>query len=143
MSLKLGQITTLVISSASAAKQVLQKQDLAFCSHRSILNAPHAQHHYEYSISFMPIVTQWRILRKILNSNISSGRSLDSSEYLRSEKVKELVALCRKAGLSNDYVDIGRATFETSLNLISNIVFSKDLTDPYEDSGKEFKELVV
>ncbi|KAJ0786109.1 putative geraniol 8-hydroxylase [Helianthus annuus] len=142
MSLKLGRITTLVISSASAAKEVLQKQDLAFSSQRSIPNALHAQHHYEYSISFMPIGTQWRILRKILNSNISSGRSLDSSEYLRSEKVKELVALCRKAGLSNDYVDIGRATFETSLNLISNIVFSKDLTDPYEDSGKEFKELV-
>ncbi|KAJ0615012.1 putative geraniol 8-hydroxylase [Helianthus annuus] len=142
MSLKLGQITTLVISSASAAKEVLQKQDLAFSSQRSIPNALHAQHHYEYSISFMPISTQWRILRKILNSNISSGRSLDSSEYLRSEKVKELVALCQKAGLSNDYVDIGRVTFKTSLNLISNIVFSKDLTDPNEDSGKEFKELV-
>ncbi|MFS7912133.1 putative geraniol 8-hydroxylase [Helianthus anomalus] len=61
-SLKLGQITTLVFSSASAAKEVLQKQDLAFCSHRSIPNALHAQHHYEYSISFMPIGTQWRIL---------------------------------------------------------------------------------
>lgn len=38
-------------------------------------------------------------------------------------------------------MDIGRAAFRTSLNLLSNTVFSKDLTDPFEDSGKEFKEV--
>lgn len=38
-------------------------------------------------------------------------------------------------------MDIGRAAFRTSLNLLANTVFSKDLTDPFEDSGKEFKEV--
>ncbi|WMV14976.1 hypothetical protein MTR67_008361 [Solanum verrucosum] len=39
-------------------------------------------------------------------------------------------------------LDIGRAAFRTSLNLLSNTIFSKDLTDPFSDSDKEFKELV-
>ncbi|KAL8233605.1 hypothetical protein R6Q59_019705 [Mikania micrantha] len=141
MSLKLGQTTTLVISSATAAKEVLQKQDLAFCS-RSIPDALHAQRHFEHSVTSIPVGIQWRTLRKIINSNISSGRSLDASERLRGEKVKELMTYCHKASLSNEPVNIGRAAFRTSLNLLSNTIFSKDLTDPFEDSGKEFKELV-
>ncbi|KAD2256210.1 hypothetical protein E3N88_41540 [Mikania micrantha] len=141
MSLKLGQTTALVISSAAAAKEVLQKQDLAFCS-RSIPDALHAQRHFEHSVSFIPVGTQWRTLRKIINSNISSGKSLEASERLRGEKVKELMTYCHKASLSNEPVDIGRAAFRTSLNLLSNTIFSKDLTNPFEDSGKEFKELV-
>ncbi|XP_076902140.1 7-ethoxycoumarin O-deethylase-like [Bidens hawaiensis] len=141
MSLKLGQINTVVISSPAATKEILQKQDIAFSS-RSIPDALHAQNHYLYSISFMPISSQWRTLRKIMNSGISSGKSLDASGNLRCEKVKELIAYCQKASFSNESVNIGRAAFRTSLNLLSNTVFSKDLMDPYEDSGKEFKELV-
>ncbi|KAI3807414.1 hypothetical protein L1987_23341 [Smallanthus sonchifolius] len=74
-----------------------------------------------------------------LSTPTSHPTALDANEYLRTEKVKELIAYCRKA---NESVDFGRAAFRTSLNLLSNTVFSKDLTDPYEDSGKEFKELV-
>ncbi|KAL8225693.1 hypothetical protein R6Q57_018250 [Mikania cordata] len=49
---------------------------------------------------------------------------------------------CHKAGLSNEHVDIGHAAFRTSLNLMCNSIFSKDLTDPFNDSCKEFREVV-
>ncbi|KAJ9564059.1 hypothetical protein OSB04_000025 [Centaurea solstitialis] len=52
------------------------------------------------------------------------------------------MAYCQRATESNDSVNIGRAAFRTTLNILSNTIFSKDLTDPYEDSGKEFRELV-
>lgn len=141
MSLKLGQITTLVISSATAAKEVLQKQDLNFSS-RYVPEALHAQNHSQYSMAWLPVGTQWRSLRKISNTKIFSSNSLDANQHLRSQKVHELVAYCRKASQSNDSVDIGRAAFRTSMNFLSNTMFSKDLTDPYEDSGKEFREVV-
>ncbi|KAK1423388.1 hypothetical protein QVD17_18690 [Tagetes erecta] len=141
MSLKLGRITTLVISSATAAKEILQKQDLAF-SARHVPDALHACNHARFSVAWLHVCPEWRTLRRILNSNIFSNNSLEANQHLRSQKVEELIAYCRKASLSNDYVDIGRAAFRTSLNLLSNTIFSKDLTDPYEDSGKEFKEVV-
>ncbi|XP_024974215.1 7-ethoxycoumarin O-deethylase-like [Cynara cardunculus var. scolymus] len=141
MFLKLGRITTLVISSAAAAKQVLQKQDLAF-SNRHIPDALTAHNHSHDSVVWLPVGTRWRTLRKIFNSNIFSTNSLDANQHLRSQKVQELVAYCRRASQCNDPVDIGRAAFRTTLNLLSNTIFSKDLTDPYEDSGKEFRELI-
>ncbi|KAF5755613.1 putative geraniol 8-hydroxylase [Helianthus annuus] len=142
MSLQLGQITTLVISSATAAKEVLQKQDLAF-STRHVPDALNACSHASHSVAWLPVCTEWRTLRRILNSNIFSNNSLEANECLRSKKVEELIAYCRKASVSNDYVDIGRAAFRTSLNLLSNTIFSKDVIDPYEDSGKEFKEVIT
>ncbi|XP_076898057.1 7-ethoxycoumarin O-deethylase-like [Bidens hawaiensis] len=142
MSLKLGRLTTLVISSATAAKHVLQKQDLEF-SARHVPDAMHACNHAHHSVAWLPVCTEWRTLRRILNSNIFSNSSLEANQHLRSQKVKELVAYCRKAtSLSNDWVDVGRAAFRTSLNLLSNTFFSIDLADPYEDSGKEFKEVI-
>ncbi|KAJ0692465.1 putative geraniol 8-hydroxylase [Helianthus annuus] len=141
MSLKLGHITTVVISSRTAAKQVLQKQDIAF-SARHAPDAVHACNHAGHSVAWLPVCTEWRTLRRILNSNIFSNKSLEANQHLRSQKVEELIAYCRKASLSNDYVDIGRAAFRTSLNLLSNTIFSKDVINPYEDSGKEFKDAI-
>uniref|UniRef100_A0A3Q7F021 Uncharacterized protein n=1 Tax=Solanum lycopersicum TaxID=4081 RepID=A0A3Q7F021_SOLLC len=42
-----------------------------------------------------------------------------------------------KSGENGEAVNIGRGTFSTSLNLLSNTNISKDLTDPFSDSAKE------
>ncbi|CAK9166429.1 unnamed protein product, partial [Ilex paraguariensis] len=141
MSLKLGHITTVVISSAATAKEVLQKQDLAFSS-RSVPDALHAHNQFQFSVVWLPVATRWRSLRKILNSNIFSCNRLDANQHLRCRKVQELVSYCRKNSQTGEAVDMGRAAFRTSLNLLSNTIFSKDLTDPYNDTAKEFKDLV-
>nr|AGX93054.1 geraniol 10-hydroxylase-like protein [Tabernaemontana elegans] len=141
MSLKLGHITTVVISSSGMAKEVLQKQDLAFSS-RSVPDALHAHNQFQFSVVWLPVASRWRSLRKILNSNIFSGNRLDANQHLRCRKVQELIAYCRKNCQTGEAVDVGRAAFRTSLNLLSNTIFSKDLTDPYSDSAKEFKDLV-
>lgn len=77
-----------------------------------------------------------------MNSNIFSGNRLDANQHLRSRKVDELIAYCRKSSRTGAAVDVGRAAFRTSLNSLSNTIFSKDLTDPFSDSAKEFRELV-
>ncbi|PSS30772.1 Geraniol 8-hydroxylase [Actinidia chinensis var. chinensis] len=141
MTLKLGHITTVVISSAAVAREALQKQDLAF-SNRSIPNALHAHDQYKYSVVWLPVANRWRSLRKALNSNIFAGSRLDANQHLRCRKVEELIAYVRKSCQGGAVVDIGRAAFRTSLNLLSNTIFSVDLANPNEDSAKEFKDLV-
>ncbi|KAF5961238.1 hypothetical protein HYC85_002447 [Camellia sinensis] len=39
-------------------------------------------------------------------------------------------------------VDIGRVGFRTSMNVLWNTIFSEDLADTSQDTGKEFKDLV-
>ncbi|XP_019231411.1 PREDICTED: geraniol 8-hydroxylase-like [Nicotiana attenuata] len=74
--------------------------------------------------------------------NKRPGNKLDVSEHLRSKKIQELIDFCHKSANNGEAVNIGRAAFRTSLNLLSNTIFFKDLTDPFSDSAKEFKDLV-
>ncbi|XP_015063366.1 geraniol 8-hydroxylase-like [Solanum pennellii] len=142
MNLKLGQINAVVISSSVLAKEAMQKQDLAF-SNRFVIDAIRACNHDDFSVIWLPVNnSQWRTLRKIMNSHIFSGNKLDANEHLRTKKMQELIDYCHKCSKVGEAVDIGRAAFRTSLNLLSNTIFSKDLTDPFSDSAKEFKELV-
>nr|QWT43260.1 geraniol 10-hydroxylase [Bacopa monnieri] len=141
MCLRFGQINTVVISSSSVAKEVLQKQDLAFSS-RSIQDVGRAVDHSKYGLLYLPVSSTWRNMRKILNSNVFSGNSLDGSKEIRCRKVEELVESCKSQSRRGEAVDIGEAAFTTSLNLLSNTLFSKDLADPFSDSAKEFKDSV-
>ncbi|XP_058228503.1 geraniol 8-hydroxylase-like [Rhododendron vialii] len=141
MSLKLGQKTVVVISSPALAKEILQKQDLAF-STRSIPNAVHAHGHHKYSTVWLPVADQWRSLRKALNSNIFSGNRLDASQNLRRQKVQELIEYVGKCCQEGVAVDIGSAAFKTSLNLLSNTIFSINMADPTQDSVQQFRHLI-
>ncbi|XP_047263364.1 geraniol 8-hydroxylase-like [Capsicum annuum] len=95
-----------------------------------------------FSVSWLSICPQWRSLRKILNSHIFSVSKLDATQHLRYKKIEELVVYCRKSSQMGEAVHVGAAIFRTMLNLLSNALFSKDLADPYENSGKEFMEMV-
>ncbi|GMH09464.1 hypothetical protein Nepgr_011305 [Nepenthes gracilis] len=141
MTLQLGQVTTIVISSAEMAKQVLQVNDISF-TNRNVLDAVCALNHHKASIIWMPVSATWRNMRKICNSHIFSKYRLDSTHHLRRTKVEELLAYvqsCCQAGVA---VDIGQATFITNLNLLSNTFFSVDLLQPGSDKIHEFKETV-
>ncbi|XP_070018328.1 geraniol 8-hydroxylase-like [Nicotiana sylvestris] len=141
MSLKLGQTTTIVISSSTMAKQVLKNQDQAF-STRFIPNALQAGNYYKFSVVWLPVCPQWRTLRRILNTNIFSYNRLDANQHLRSQKVTELLTYCAKCSQEGEVVDIGQVAFKTNLNLVSNTLFSKDLADPFSDSKVELKDVI-
>ncbi|XP_047258446.1 geraniol 8-hydroxylase-like, partial [Capsicum annuum] len=130
------------ISSSDMAKQVLQKQGSAF-SNRPVPNSVHVDNYHVSSVVWLPASRpQWKNLRKILNNYIFSVSKLDASQHFRYKKIEELVVYCQRSSQMGEAVDIGGTIFRTLLNLLSNILFSKDLADPYENSGKEFKELV-
>nr|GLL39068.1 geraniol 8-hydroxylase-like [Ipomoea trifida] len=137
MNLKLGLINTVIISSSAMAREALQKQDLAF-STRLVIDVVRAQNHSQFSVVWLPVASKWRTLRKIMNSNIFSGNKLDAGQQLRARKIEELITLCKNYSQAGEAVDIGRAAFRTTMNLLSNTIFSKDLCDPCS----EFKDLV-
>ncbi|KAB1217135.1 Geraniol 8-hydroxylase [Morella rubra] len=140
MSLKLGQVTTIIISSAHTAKEVLQTHDQFLCN-RSIPDAIRALKHDELGMPWIPVSTQWRNLRKICNGHLFASKVLDANQDIRRKKVQELLAETRQSSLTGEAVNIGRAAFKTTLNLLSNTIFSVDLADPNSDTAREFKEI--
>ncbi|EPS71897.1 geraniol 10-hydroxylase, partial [Genlisea aurea] len=141
MFMRLGSLDTVVVSSSEMAREVLHNQDMAFSS-RGI---PETVRHYDYfqhSVIWLPVGLQWRLLRKVLNTHVFSSMKLEKDRALREKKVEELISYCDKCSKNGSFVDVGRAAFRTSLNLISNTMLSMDLSDPSVDSGKELKKLV-
>ncbi|XP_047319094.1 geraniol 8-hydroxylase-like [Impatiens glandulifera] len=141
MSIKLGQLTTIVISSPTMAQEVLQKQDISF-SNRFIPDAVRGHDAHKLSIIFQPVNDRWRSLRRLSYTHIFSGRVLDSTQHVRRKKVEELMTYVRKCCHEGKTVNVGRAAFLSSLNVLSNTLFSVDLADSERDEARDFKELV-
>uniref|UniRef100_A0A3Q7FBM7 Uncharacterized protein n=1 Tax=Solanum lycopersicum TaxID=4081 RepID=A0A3Q7FBM7_SOLLC len=130
MSLRMGQ---------SVAKQVLQKQELAFSS-RTIPDAIRTNNHHNLSVVFLPICSRWRkknafypILEALILPNYTS--LVSKFDFIcwslccnpRVPKDARFYWLLPQTGES---VNIGQAAFETMVNLLSNTIFSKDVVDP-------------
>ncbi|KAJ4827262.1 hypothetical protein Tsubulata_028105, partial [Turnera subulata] len=139
MSLKLGQVTTVVISSAALAKEILQKHDSIF-SNRTVPHAANVLDHTEFAVGFLPVGPLWRYLRKVCNSYIFTTQKLDANQELRRKKVQELLADVQQHCLLGKAVDIGQAAFRTTFNALSNTILSLDLID--SSSGTSFKDVV-
>ena len=141
MRLKLGQVTTIVISSAAMAKEVLQTHD-QLLSNRWVPDAFHACRHHEFSLPLIPVSTRWRNLRRICIEQLFSNKILDTNQAIRNKKVQELLVDTQQSSLTSEAVDIGRAAFKTTANMLSNTIYSMDMVDSKSDQAKELKELV-
>ncbi|XP_027367268.1 geraniol 8-hydroxylase-like [Abrus precatorius] len=141
MSLKLGRVTTIVISSAEMAKEVLLTHDQSL-SNRPIPQSVSVLNHEHYSLAFLPVSPLWRELRKICNGQLFAHKTLDESQEVRRKKVQQLLNDVYKSSQVGEAVDIGREAFKTTINLLSNTIFSEDLVLSKGKVG-EFKDLVT
>ncbi|KAM3746354.1 hypothetical protein ACB098_06G196700 [Castanea mollissima] len=142
MTLKLGSITTIVISSPDIAKEALQKYDQAFSS-RTIPDSIQVFNHPQNSMSWLPALARWRNLRKLSATKIFAPQQLDATQTLRQKKVKELLDHVDQCCSGGEVVDIGRVAFITVLNTISNTFFSIDLAQYSSNlQSQEFQDLI-
>ncbi|KMT00135.1 hypothetical protein BVRB_1g019570 [Beta vulgaris subsp. vulgaris] len=137
MSLKLGSITTIVISSPEIAKEMFLEHDLALSS-----RPMQTKSLKKFSMVWLPVCPKWRHLRKIATLQLFTTQRLDISQVLRHTKVKELMEYAQQCCENNLPVDIGKAAFTTSLNLLSNTIFSMDLASHVSSNSQEFKDIV-
>ncbi|CAK7338761.1 unnamed protein product [Dovyalis caffra] len=142
ITLKLGRITTIVISSPVIAKEALQKHDQALSS-RPTRDAIRANNHYKNSIIWLPASTHWKFLKKVSAVQMFTPQKLDASQTLRQEKVQEMLDYVHENFNNGHVVDVGRVAFTTLLNLISNTFFSFDIANYNSNLSEEFSDLVV
>ncbi|KAK0581930.1 hypothetical protein LWI29_019681 [Acer saccharum] len=141
MSIKLGSITTIVISSPHVAKEALQTHDRALSS-RTIPDGARSLDHHKYSIVFLPVSAPWRNLRKVCATQMFTAQRLDATQVVRQKKVQELVDYVHESCKSGSVVDIGQAAFTTVMNSVSNTFFSIDFAHYQSDLSENFKDLV-
>ncbi|KAH9657647.1 cytochrome p450 family protein expressed [Citrus sinensis] len=141
MSLRLGQVTTVVVSSTTMAKAILKNHDSLFCD-RKVPEATLFQsyRHHEFSLVWLPVSPLWKNLRKVCNMHIFTSQKLDANQDLRRRKIKDLLSYVEENCRAGKAIDFGQVAFNTSLNLLSNTIFSIDLVDP---NDREFMDTVL
>ncbi|KAK0580733.1 hypothetical protein LWI29_005627 [Acer saccharum] len=82
MSLKLGSITTIVISSSHVAKEALQTHDQALSSRTIPDGAPSLDRH-KHSIAWLPVSAPRRNLRKVCATQMFTAQRLDATQASR------------------------------------------------------------
>ena len=119
MLLKLGEVSTVVISSAEAAKEVMKTHD-SFFSERPCIYAAEF-----ITYNFQDIVFShgdyWRQIRKICALELFSQKRVQSFRPIRKEEVSNLVrTISSKEGLPINLKDL---LYSLTLNIISRTAF--------------------
>ncbi|KAF3442172.1 hypothetical protein FNV43_RR16088 [Rhamnella rubrinervis] len=141
MSLRLGFVTTIVASSPDMAREILHTNDQSFAN-RPVPDSVASQPNPEGTLAWVPGDHRWRSRRRICNTQMFTSQRLDFLQHFRHRKVQQLVDHVRKHCAASTPVDIGSLAFATTLNLISNTIFSVDIIDAEFETAQEFKELV-
>ncbi|MED6196696.1 hypothetical protein PIB30_049830, partial [Stylosanthes scabra] len=143
MSLKLGKLTTIVISSPQFAKEILHKHDQIF-SYRTIPDSARAHDQYLFSMFWLPPISpKWRILRRICATKVFSPQNIHATQVLSQRKAQELLDFAKKKIEKDEAFYIDQAIFTTVLNILSNTLFSVDSACYASDKSQEFKDIIV
>ncbi|OMO68228.1 Cytochrome P450 [Corchorus olitorius] len=138
MTLWLGSMCTVVISSKEVAREMFKNHDVTFAG-RKIYEAMKGNNGNEGSIITAQYGPKWRMLRRLCTSEFFVSNRLDAMKGVRKQCIDQMVEFVKDAsGFGTNAIDIGRFFFLMAFNLIGNLMFSKDLLDPKSDRGEKF-----
>jgi cytochrome P450 len=98
MFLRLGEVPTLVVSSAEAAELVMRTHDLAFCSRPTTSVTIDVVGCKGKGIGFAPYGHRWRQMKKIVVMELLSAAQVKRIESIRAHEVGRLLRSIAAAG---------------------------------------------
>ncbi|KAK6918473.1 Cytochrome P450 [Dillenia turbinata] len=137
MSLKLGTMTTIVFSSSDGAEEVFKRHDKNFAN-KTVIDAVRAHDNDKLSMGWQPADAHWRIC----HTEIFTVKRLEANQGLRQIKVQDLLDHVLECSQTGRAIHIAQAGFITSLNFLSNTIFSMDLAHYDSEKSHEFMGLV-
>lgn len=138
--LQLGEVSTVILSSAATAKEAMKTHDLALATRPEIFAAKTLFYNCT-DIAFAPYGPHWRSVRKISTLELLSNRRVQSFAFVREEEVTRLVGR-----VSGGVVDLSKVLNLYANGVLCRIVFGKDFSGggrgggEYDEFG--FKEML-
>jgi cytochrome P450 len=122
MLLRLGEVSTVVVSSAECAKEVMKTHDAIFASRPSVLSSEILSYN-STSIGFSPLGDYWRQLRKICVLELLSPKRVESYRPLREEELSNFIKWV--ASTAGSPVNLSSKVFSTVYGITSTAAFGK------------------
>ncbi|KAK9940707.1 hypothetical protein M0R45_017352 [Rubus argutus] len=126
MYLRLGEVPTLVVSSAECAKEVMKTHDAIFAS-RPLTLATRILTYRGTNIGFSPYGEYWRQLRKICILELLSAKRVQSFRRIREEEVLKLIKWI--ASRPGSPINLTEEIYSLTYCITSRAAFGKKSTD--------------
>ncbi|OAY59955.1 flavonoid 3'-monooxygenase CYP75B137 [Manihot esculenta] len=137
----LGKKLCVVVSSNSAAKEVLRDQD-AIVGNRDPPVVAQIISYGVLDIAWSSLGPAWKKMRKIFAREMLSNSNLETLSSLRKQEVKKTVR--NTYNNTGKPVDIGELAFLVSINTMTNMLWgSIHEGDDTHNDGKQFKKLMA
>ncbi|KAM0826088.1 hypothetical protein ACQ4PT_069115 [Festuca glaucescens] len=124
MYLRLGQVSTVVISSPAAAAEVLRDKDLNFASRPKILSADVLLYGYQ-DIAFAPYGPYWRMLRRLCMVDLLSGHRVRQLAPVRDSDTLSLVKMVHAAGQGGAPLNLSKLLLSCSIAITGKATFGQ------------------
>ncbi|XP_027343505.1 cytochrome P450 71D9-like [Abrus precatorius] len=116
MHLKLGEVSTIVVSSSEYAREVMKTHDLLFASRPNIL-ATKILNYDSKGIAFTPYADYWRQLRKMFTSELLGSKRVQSFQPIREEVLNNFIK--RIASEEGSPINLSKEVMSTIFALTS------------------------
>ncbi|KAF5792572.1 putative cytochrome P450 [Helianthus annuus] len=136
VSLNLGFIPAIVVSSASLAKEILKTQDHTFCS-RPLLHGIKKIGYNGHDVALSPYNRNWKEMRKIFSVYLFSPKRIQSSRYIREDEVSRAMKKIHGLALSSNHVNLSVISHIVMSTIVTRVGFGKR----YEEGDKS-KEIL-
>ncbi|KAJ0795643.1 putative cytochrome P450 [Helianthus annuus] len=124
MSLRLGHVQTLVVSSAEMAKEIMKTNDLVFCT-RPALTGQKKLSYDNKDIALSPYNEYWRQMRKICTLHLFSMKQVNSFRSVREEEVFDMIDRIKTQSSMKQVVNLSDDAMVLTSNIICRVGFGK------------------
>uniref|UniRef100_A0A5B7BRJ2 Cytochrome P450 71A1-like n=1 Tax=Davidia involucrata TaxID=16924 RepID=A0A5B7BRJ2_DAVIN len=128
MSLQLGLVPTLVVSSAKMAKEVLKTHDLEFSSRPSLVGQQKLSYN-GLDVAFAPYSDYWREMRKICVLHIFNSKRVQSFHSIREDEVSRMIKKISKLASAFKLINLSEVLLSLTSAIICRIAFGKRYDD--------------
>ncbi|XVF03923.1 hypothetical protein REPUB_Repub05bG0035400 [Reevesia pubescens] len=123
MQLQLGEVPTIVVSSAEIAKEVMKTNDISF-SQRPLVLAAKVMSYNCKAIIFTPYGNYWRQMRKICSMELLNAARVQSFQSIREEEVSDFIkSMSLNEGSAS--INLSEKIFSLSYAITARATFGK------------------
>ncbi|XP_058072640.1 cytochrome P450 93A2-like [Magnolia sinica] len=136
ISIRLGSVPYIIVSSPEAAREFLRTHELAF-AYRPQSIATRYLGYGGHGFAFAPYGPYWKFMKKLCMSELLSGRSLGNFLPIKREEIQGFLQLLSIASADNKSVNIGE---ELQL-MVGNVIWRMSMSRRCSGNEGEAKEI--
>ncbi|GFP94818.1 cytochrome p450 76a2 [Phtheirospermum japonicum] len=142
--LRIGSINTMALLNVEAAAELFKNHDTNFAE-RTITEVMKARDFHKACISLSPYGSYWKVMRRIMTVEMIVHKRIKDTETIRQCCIDNVVEWVSNEAEreSGRPIHVAKFVFLATINMVGNLMMSRDLVSPESTKGSEFFEAMI